>query len=31
VFISDRLPLSRYAEGLEQFRVGTGRKVQVIP
>ncbi|GDY28386.1 zinc-dependent alcohol dehydrogenase family protein [Gandjariella thermophila] len=31
VFISDRLPLDRYAEGLEQFRAGKGRKVQVIP
>jgi hypothetical protein len=31
IFISDRLPLDRYAEGLEQFQAGRGRKVQVVP
>ena len=31
VFISDRLPLDRYAEALDQFRAGVGRKIQVRP
>jgi 2-desacetyl-2-hydroxyethyl bacteriochlorophyllide A dehydrogenase len=31
VFISDRLPLSRYPEALQQFAAGIGRKIQVLP
>jgi threonine dehydrogenase-like Zn-dependent dehydrogenase len=31
VFISDRYPLEQYAEALQQFRNGIGRKVQVNP
>jgi 2-desacetyl-2-hydroxyethyl bacteriochlorophyllide A dehydrogenase len=31
VFISDRLPLERYPEALQQFAAGVGRKIQVIP
>lgn len=31
VFISDRLPLEDYAEALDRFRRGEGRKIQVIP
>jgi threonine dehydrogenase-like Zn-dependent dehydrogenase len=31
VFISDRLPLERYPEALEQFAAGIGRKIQVLP
>ncbi|KAA2258054.1 zinc-dependent alcohol dehydrogenase family protein [Solihabitans fulvus] len=31
VFISDRLPLDRYAEALDQFGRGQGRKIQVLP
>ena len=31
VFISDRLPLTSYAEALQQFRQGKGRKIVVIP
>jgi 2-desacetyl-2-hydroxyethyl bacteriochlorophyllide A dehydrogenase len=31
IFISHRLPLARYAEALEMFRTGQGRKVQVRP
>ena len=30
-FISHRLPLGQYAEALEMFRVGQGRKIQVQP
>ena len=31
VFISDRLPLDRYPEALEQFAAGVGRKIVVVP
>jgi 2-desacetyl-2-hydroxyethyl bacteriochlorophyllide A dehydrogenase len=31
VFISDRYPLEQYAEALQQFKNGIGRKVQVNP
>lgn len=31
VFISDRLPLERYAEALERFKAGKGRKIVVEP
>ncbi|MFC7306634.1 zinc-dependent alcohol dehydrogenase family protein [Streptomyces monticola] len=31
IFISDRLPLSRYPQALEQFAAGVGRKTVVIP
>jgi 2-desacetyl-2-hydroxyethyl bacteriochlorophyllide A dehydrogenase len=31
VFISDRLPLERYPEALQQFAAGVGRKIQVLP
>ncbi|MEW9520332.1 zinc-dependent alcohol dehydrogenase family protein [Streptomyces tubercidicus] len=31
VFISDRLPLDRYAEALGRFRAGEGRKILVRP
>ena len=31
VFISDRLPLTAYAEALQQFRAGRGRKILVTP
>jgi len=31
VFISDRLPLDRYADALAQFAAGKGRKIQVLP
>jgi len=31
IFISHRLPLGEYAEALEMFRVGQGRKIQVQP
>ncbi|MDT0546444.1 MULTISPECIES: zinc-dependent alcohol dehydrogenase family protein [Streptomyces] len=31
VFISDRLPLERYPQALEQFRSGQGRKIVVEP
>jgi threonine dehydrogenase-like Zn-dependent dehydrogenase len=31
VFISDRLPLDKYPQALEQFAAGVGRKVQVVP
>jgi 2-desacetyl-2-hydroxyethyl bacteriochlorophyllide A dehydrogenase len=31
VFISDRFPLSDYPKALEQFRLGQGRKLQVLP
>jgi 2-desacetyl-2-hydroxyethyl bacteriochlorophyllide A dehydrogenase len=31
IFISHRLPLGQYAEALEMFRVGQGRKIQVKP
>jgi 2-desacetyl-2-hydroxyethyl bacteriochlorophyllide A dehydrogenase len=31
VFISDRLPLEKYPQALEQFAAGIGRKIQVIP
>jgi 2-desacetyl-2-hydroxyethyl bacteriochlorophyllide A dehydrogenase len=31
VFISDRYPLERYADALQQFKNGIGRKVQVMP
>ncbi len=30
-FISDRLPLARYPEALQQFAAGVGRKIQVLP
>jgi threonine dehydrogenase-like Zn-dependent dehydrogenase len=30
VFISDRYPLDRYAEALDRFRAGVGRKHQVV-
>jgi 2-desacetyl-2-hydroxyethyl bacteriochlorophyllide A dehydrogenase len=31
VMISDRYPLDRYPEALDQFKRGVGRKIQVIP
>lgn len=31
VFISDRLPLERYPEALEQFAAGIGRKIVIVP
>jgi threonine dehydrogenase-like Zn-dependent dehydrogenase len=31
VFISDRLPLDRYPQALDQFAAGVGRKIQVQP
>jgi 2-desacetyl-2-hydroxyethyl bacteriochlorophyllide A dehydrogenase len=31
VFITDRLPLDRYAEALDTFRAGKGLKTQVLP
>ena len=31
VFISDRVPLERYPEALEQFAAGVGRKIVVVP
>jgi len=31
VFITDRLPLERYAEALDTFRAGKGLKTQVLP
>ena len=31
IFISHRLPLGRYADALEMFRTGQGRKIQVQP
>lgn len=31
VFISDRLPLERYPQALDQFAAGIGRKIQVLP
>lgn len=31
VFISDRLPLTDYAQALDRFRAGLGRKIQVLP
>jgi 2-desacetyl-2-hydroxyethyl bacteriochlorophyllide A dehydrogenase len=31
MFISDRLPLERYPEALQQFAAGVGRKIQVLP
>lgn len=31
IFISHRLPLERYADALEMFRTGQGRKIQVQP
>jgi 2-desacetyl-2-hydroxyethyl bacteriochlorophyllide A dehydrogenase len=31
IFISDRLPLDRYADALDLFAAGKGRKVQVVP
>lgn len=31
LLISHRLPLERYAEALEMFRAGHGRKIQVLP
>ncbi|MER6469819.1 zinc-dependent alcohol dehydrogenase family protein [Streptomyces collinus] len=31
VFISDRIPLERYPEALEQFAAGVGRKIVVVP
>jgi threonine dehydrogenase-like Zn-dependent dehydrogenase len=31
IFISHRYPLDRYADALEQFRAGVGRKIQVVP
>ena len=31
VFISHRLPLDRYADAIEMFRAGQGRKIQVLP
>ncbi|OLB74315.1 MAG: alcohol dehydrogenase [Actinobacteria bacterium 13_2_20CM_2_71_6] len=31
VFISDRLPLDKYPQALEQFAAGIGRKIQVLP
>jgi threonine dehydrogenase-like Zn-dependent dehydrogenase len=31
VFITDRLPLSAYADAIGRFRDGTGLKTQVLP
>ena len=31
VFISDRVPLEKYPQALEQFAAGVGRKIQVLP
>ncbi|MER5888905.1 zinc-dependent alcohol dehydrogenase family protein [Streptomyces sp. NPDC001941] len=31
VFVSDRLPLTGYADALERFRQGKGRKILVVP
>jgi 2-desacetyl-2-hydroxyethyl bacteriochlorophyllide A dehydrogenase len=31
VFISDRIPLERYPEALDQFKAGVGRKIVVVP
>jgi 2-desacetyl-2-hydroxyethyl bacteriochlorophyllide A dehydrogenase len=31
IFISDRLPLDKYPQALEQFAAGIGRKIQVLP
>jgi len=31
VLISDRLPLDKYPQALEQFAAGVGRKIQVLP
>ncbi|MFF7263681.1 zinc-dependent alcohol dehydrogenase family protein [Streptomyces sp. NPDC008159] len=31
VFISDRMPLDRYPEALDQFASGVGRKIVVVP
>ncbi|KOT97173.1 alcohol dehydrogenase [Streptomyces rimosus subsp. pseudoverticillatus] len=31
IFISDRLPLDRYAEAMDRFKAGQGRKIQVTP
>src|SRR5216683_7604152 len=31
VFISHRLPLEQYADALEMFRIGQGRKIQIQP
>src|SRR5262249_54001954 len=31
VFISDRLPLEKYPQALEQFAAGIGRKIQALP
>jgi len=31
VFISDRLPLTEYADALDRFSRGIGRKIQVLP
>jgi threonine dehydrogenase-like Zn-dependent dehydrogenase len=31
VFISHRLPLEQYADALDMFRAGQGRKIQVRP
>ena len=31
IFISHRLPLDAYAEALEQFRAGVGRKILIEP
>ncbi|MDX3249397.1 RNA-guided endonuclease TnpB family protein, partial [Streptomyces sp. ME18-1-4] len=31
VFISDRIPLERYPQALEQFAAGIGRKIVVVP
>jgi threonine dehydrogenase-like Zn-dependent dehydrogenase len=31
VFISHKFPLQRYAEALDQFRAGVGRKIMVLP
>ena len=31
IFISHRMPLERYADALELFRTGQGRKIQVLP
>ncbi|MEV6794061.1 zinc-dependent alcohol dehydrogenase family protein [Streptomyces sp. NPDC051320] len=31
IFISDRLPLTGYAEAVRRFQAGKGRKIQVLP
>lgn len=31
MFISDRLPLERYPDAIEQFKAGQGRKIVVEP